>query len=66
MNNPDNQDLLTFAKRHLDQSVGNLAPDTLNKLRVARSEALSRAPERANRGCGLLSVSRRPVSWYFH
>ena len=40
MNDRDDQDLLGFAKQHLDQSVENLAPDTVNRLRTARSEAL--------------------------
>ena len=40
MKDRQEQDLVAFAKQHLDESVENLAPDTASRLRAARYEAL--------------------------
>ena len=40
MNDRNDQDLLDFAKQHLEESDENLPPDTASRLRAARYEAL--------------------------
>ena len=40
MNDHNDQDLLGFAKQHLEESAENLTPDTASRLRAARYEAL--------------------------